>query len=87
MPEDKSDRILEGIRDLGERLGRVESAIASLSERNTALESTVTRVETKLNAMARRLLSPAELMALNIPDPSGGLGAAAPMQRTAAKAR
>lgn len=53
-------------------------AIAALSDRMASLEKVVDRMDRKLNAVARKLLAPAELMALGIQDArdggSGGSG-------------
>jgi hypothetical protein len=57
---DKTDLILAGIAALSDRMG--------------ALEKSVDRLDRKLNAVARKLLAPAELVALGIQDARGGGG-------------
>jgi hypothetical protein len=53
------------------------AAIAALSDRIGSLEKSVDRIDRKLNAVARKLLAPAELVGLGIQDargPAGGGG-------------
>jgi translation initiation factor 2B subunit (eIF-2B alpha/beta/delta family) len=67
-------RVLAALGGVSDRLDSLEARVASVEEGQAKLIRTVERVDHKINAIARKLLSNAECEALNIRDarPRGG---------------
>lgn len=69
----------------GDRTDLILAAIAALSDRMGSVEKSIDRMDRKLNAVARALLAPAELVGLGIQDARGTGGGEPPALPRAAK--
>lgn len=71
VAEDRTDEVLSAIATLSERLQAVERSVGTFDRK---LDQSVGSIERKLNAIARKLLAPAEVIALGISEPRTGGG-------------
>jgi hypothetical protein len=65
------DEILAAIAGLSDRLSGIEKRLAAVEDACTATNRMVEQIDHKLNAVARKVLSGGECVAIGIPDARG----------------